>query len=382
MNFEFATANRIVFGEGKAREVAALASDYGTRGLVVTGKDASRADWLLEDLGRLGCKSEVFSVCGEPTVELVEKGAEDARQHGCGWVIGLGGGSVIDAGKAVAALATNLRPVMDYLEVIGKGQTLENEPLPYMAVPTTAGTGAEVTRNAVLASKEDRVKVSLRSAKMLPTVAVVDPELTYGLPAEMTAYSGLDALTQLIEPYVCTKANPMTDAFCREALPRVARSLPLAFREGSNSEARREMALGSLFGGLALANGGLGAVHGFAAPIGGMFEAAHGAVCAALLPGVMAVNLRAVQERKCAGVGRFDEVARLLTGSAKAKGDDGVKWIEKLCRELQVPGLRRYGVAREAFDLLCARAEQASSMKANPVKLTREELREVLERAL
>jgi alcohol dehydrogenase class IV len=218
---------------------------------------------------------------------------------------------------------------------------------------------------------------------MLPAFAVVDPELTYELPPEITAYTGLDALTQLIEPFLCSKANPLTDGICREALPRVARALPVAFRDGKNVAARRDMALGSLCGGLALANAGLGAVHGFAAPIGGMFDAPHGAVCAALLPAVMKVNLRAVIALEITGtLERFDELGRLLTSDEDANADHAVQAIENLCRELKVPSLQKYAVQVKDFDLLCERAAAASSMKANPVELDHEELYEILEWSL
>ncbi|HVK57307.1 MAG TPA: iron-containing alcohol dehydrogenase, partial [Candidatus Kapabacteria bacterium] len=218
MTFEFATATRIIFGEGKGREVAPLARSWGRRVFVVTGWNTARCEWLMADLEKLGCEIVIFSVSGEPTIELAERGAEAARAHRSEVVIGLGGGSVIDAAKAIAVLVTNIEPVIDYLEVIGAGKQLEADPLPFIAVPTTAGTGAEVTRNAVLSSPEHQLKVSLRSPKMLPAIAVVDPELTYELPPEITAYTGLDALTQLIEPFLCSKANPLTDGICREAL--------------------------------------------------------------------------------------------------------------------------------------------------------------------
>jgi alcohol dehydrogenase class IV len=393
MNFEFATASRIIFGEGKRQALGGVIAEVGRRVLVVQGRDKEgRLGWLKEILADGRIEYSTVRVLSEPDISLVEEGGKEARERRCDVVLGVGGGSAIDAGKAIAALATNEAPALEYLEVVGKGKPLTETPLPFIAVPTTAGTGAEVTRNAVLSSKADGIKVSLRSAKMLPAVAVVDPELTYGVPAEITAYTGLDALTQLIEPFLCTKANPVSDALCREALPRVARNLRLAYRdggkgyggkgEGANREARREMALGSLFGGLALANAGLGTVHGFAAPMGGMFAAPHGAICAALLPGALAVNLRVVKERKPEKASRFDEMARLITGSGSARGEDGVKWVEELCDELKVRRLGEYGVTPGSYDLLCERAAQASSMKANPVELKREELREILERAV
>ncbi len=293
------------------------------------------------------------------------------------------GGSAIDCAKAVAALATNTAPILEYLEVIGNARPLENDPLPIIALPTTAGTGAEVTRNAVLTAPDHQVKVSLRSPKMLPTAAIVDPELAFDLPRALTASTGLDALTQLIEPFLSSRANPMTDALCREALPRVGRSLRIAFHKPNDAAARTDMSLGSLFGGLALANAGLGAVHGFAAPIGGMFPAPHGAVCAALLPHVLRVNLEALRQRApgsgvCA---RFDELGFLLTGRPAATAADAITFVEALCNELEVPRLGAYGIRPEHFETLCDGAAVASSMKANAIQLTRAELREILRRA-
>jgi alcohol dehydrogenase class IV len=298
--------------------------------------------------------------------------------------MGFGGGSAIDAAKAVAALTTNEGEVLDYLEVIGRGKPLSNPPLPVIAVPTTAGTGAEVTRNAVLASPEHRVKVSLRSPLMLPKVALVDSELTYDLPAELTASTGLDALTQLIEPYVSCKANPLTDSICAEGIRRAARSLRRVFDNGADKSAREDMALASLFGGLALANAGLGAVHGFASPIGGMFRAPHGAVCAALLPHVMEANLIALRQRAphSEALRRYDDVARLLVGSDRAGAAEGVVWVEHLCSHLKILPLHRYGITANDAPSIVAAALKANSMKANPIELTTKELRETLERAL
>jgi alcohol dehydrogenase class IV len=299
-------------------------------------------------------------------------------------VIAIGGGSVIDGGKAIAALATNPGDALDYLEVIGKGQTLTATPLPFLAVPTTAGTGSEVTRNAVIGSPEHGVKASLRSAAMLAKIAIVDPELTRELPPRLTASTGLDALTQLIEPYVSARANPLTDALCVEGIRRAAAHLPRAFANGHDAEARENMSLASLFGGLALANAGLGVVHGFAAPIGGQFEAPHGAVCAALLPHGIEANLRALRERapEHPSIGRYREIARMVTGDAKADGEDAASWVADLCRRLEVPALRTYGIGAADVARLVEKASKASSMKANPIVLHEGELREILERAL
>jgi alcohol dehydrogenase class IV len=307
------------------------------------------------------------------------------RKGNCEFVVGFGGGSALDAAKAIAAMLADDGDLLDYLEVIGRGKSLAKPSVPWIAIPTTAGTGSEVTRNAVLASPEHGLKVSLRSPLMLARIALVDPELTCDLPPAVTARTGGDALTQLIEPFVCLRANPMTDGLCVEGLCRAARSLPIAFQNGQNKSAREEMALASLFGGLALANAGLGAVHGFAGPIGGMFSRApHGAICAALLPHVMKTNIQALRQRdgQNRALERYDRVARICTGDPHATADAGVDWVGRLMKELEIPRLGIYGIKQEHVDELVGKAIQASSMKANPITLTPGELAETLRPAL
>lgn len=384
MRFEFATATRIVFGPGTLKENGTALAELGQRALIVTGANPDRAEPLRRQLWDKGLAEWTWSIAGEPKIEDVVAGAGFVRGNTIDLVIGFGGGSAIDAGKAIAALAENDGDVFDYLEVVGRGQPLTHRPLPFVAIPTTAGTGSEVTRNAVLASPEHRVKVSLRSPWMLPRLAIVDPELTLGLPTSITASTGLDALTQLIEPFVSCRANPMTDGLCREGILRAARSLRRACAMPDDLVAREDMAAAGLFSGLALANAGLGAVHGFAAPIGGMFDAPHGAVCAALLPHAMEMNLRALHERQPAAevLNRFGEVARWLTGRSGAKPGDAVSWLRELCAELKIPSLSAYGITSTDVPMLCEKAAQASSMKGNPISLTAAELHEMLTRAL
>lgn len=384
MRFEFATAGRIVFGPGTLREAGTLAKEFGRCALVMTGHDARRAEPLLAALREQGVGAVIFPVAGEPEVKTIDAGVSLAKQEGCELVISMGGGSALDAGKAIAAMLANPGELLDYLEVIGRGKSLPRPSVPFVAIPTTAGTGSEVTRNAVLASPEHRVKVSLRSPYMLPKVALVDPELTYDLPPAITASTGLDALTQLIEPFVSGRANAFTDALCEQGIGRAARSLRLACEQGRNAAAREDMSVASLFGGLALANAGLGAVHGFAGPIGGMFPAPHGAVCAALLPHVMQVNLRALRQRAPGGeaLRRYTQVAQLLTGNRSASAEAGAEWVGALVSGLQIPRLHTYGITHEHTPELVEKASAASSMKANPIVLTREEMADALERAL
>ena len=384
MAFDFATASRIVFGAGKAEEIAPAAREMGLKALVVAGAPSGILSSLLAGLEDHGVAVRQFAVSGEPTVDLARQGAELARQEECGLVIAIGGGSAIDAGKAIAMLLGNGGDPLDYLEVVGLGRKITKASAPFIAVPTTAGTGAEVTRNAVLASPEHKVKASLRGPSMLPSVAVVDPELTLDLPPEITASTGLDALTQLIEPYVSYRANPMTDMFCLEGIRLAAGSLREAFHDGHSLKAREAMSLASLLGGLALANAGLGVVHGFAAPIGGMFAAPHGAVCAALLAGGIEVNIRALRARAPdhPSLERYRTVARLLTRDAAASAEDAGPWVRQLREDLGVPALGAFGIRPEHAATLVEKAAQASSMKANPIPLTAAELEEVLATAM
>ena len=384
MRFEFATATRIIFGPGTFGELGKIAREFGANVLLVSGLDARATEPLVARLCEDGLGILTFPILREPEVAKVLTGVALAKRMNCNLVIAIGGGSALDAGKAIAAMLTNPGELLDYLEVVGRGKALTKPGAPFIAIPTTAGTGAEVTRNAVLGSPEHRFKVSLRSPFLLAKVALVDPELTYDLPPAITASTGLDALTQVIEPYVCSRSNPMTDALCVEGIRRAARSLQTAFEKGRDPAARLDMSVASLFGGLALANAGLGAVHGFAAPIGGQFHAPHGAVCAALLPHVMEANVRALRQRQptAESLRRYDEVARLVTGSANATAEAGIEWVCKLVTNLRIPGLGEYGLKREQTAELVGKASQASSMKANSVTLTPDELAWILERAL
>jgi alcohol dehydrogenase class IV len=383
MRFEFATATRIVFGRGTGQTAGAEAAKLGKRALVVGGSSRGRSTALLNSLQQAGVMTTCFAITKEPEVPNIEAGVATARDANCDLVISFGGGSAIDAGKAIAAMMCNPGDLLDYLEVIGRGKTLPNRSAPFVAIPTTAGTGAEVTRNAVLASPEHKVKVSLRSAGMLPALAIVDPDLTRDLPPTLTASTGMDALTQLLEAFISSKANPMTNALCEEGLRRCGRSLLKAFREGSDMTAREDMSLASLFGGLALANAGLGAVHGFAGPIGGLYTAPHGAVCAALLPRALRVNAAALQSRdpNSEKLGRISRALQLLSGES-TNLSAGLRWLEQLVRELQIPPLREYGITSSDLAGIVKNAKNASSMKANPVVLSDDELNDVLRAAL
>ena len=383
-NFEFSTANRILFGPGTLREVASIAVHLGDRTLLVTGRSSDRASSLVHQLESNGICVFIFNVGREPALETVQYGVDVAKANGCEFVVGFGGGSVIDTGKAIAALLANKGELLDYLEVIGKGRPLAEPSLPYIAIPTTAGTGSEVTRNAVLTSVEHRVKVSIRSPYMLPRAAVIDPELTRTLPPSVTAATGLDALTQLIEPYVCNNPNPLTDALCLEGIRRVSMSLRRACLDGDDLNARTDMSLASLFSGMALANAKLGAVHGLAGPLGGVLSAPHGAICARLLPFVMETNLKSIEKRApgSPALPRYSEVARLLTGKEAASPAEGVLWLRSLCKDFEIPALSRHGLSQQMIPAIANQAMRASSMKGNPIELNELELSDILEQAM
>jgi alcohol dehydrogenase class IV len=383
VRFEFATSNRILFGPGTVAEVPDVAKTLGCHAFVLHDL-FGMAHPLIEQLRAIGLTPIPCPIWGEPTVQSVLDAVRLGREGICDLVIGIGGGSTLDTGKAVAALLTNTGALLDYLEVVGVGRALEKASAPYIAIPTTAGTGSEVTRNAVITVLEKRLKVSLRSPHLLPRVAVVDPELTYSLPPEITASTGLDALTQCIEPFVCNSPNPVTDAFCREGIKRTVRSLLRAYGNGKDVEAREDMSLASLFGGMALANARLGAVHGFAGPLGGMFPAPHGAICARLLPLVMEANIRALRrhDQDSPALDRYGNVAALMTGNAQAKAEDGTHWVQKLVQSLNIPPLATYGVSKADFPAIVDQARLTSSMKGNPVELMEEELTEILEKGM
>jgi alcohol dehydrogenase class IV len=383
MRFEFATATRIIFGPGTIPEVVPEAAKIGKRTFVITGRSPERARPLLDQLNSHQIEYVTFNVPSEPTTTIVAEAVEQARQAKSDLVLGIGGGSVLDTGKAIAAMLTNSGRLLDYLEVVGAGLPLTQTPAPYIAIPTTAGTGAEVTRNAVLAVPEKQVKVSMRSPLMLPRLAVVDSELTYSMSPSITASTGLDALTQLIEAYVSNKANPLTDGICREGLKHAARSLRKAYENGSNPDAREDMALASLFSGLALANAKLGAVHGFAGPLGGMIFAPHGVICARLLPFACEANVKALHSREpdSMALARYDQVAQILTGKASARAADGVEWIQNLCKALTVPPLDQFGLKEQDFPTVVAKAQKSSSMKGNPIPLSDNELMQILKKS-
>ncbi len=375
--FELAAPGRIVFGAGAAAQAGlALRALGAKRVLLVTGRSARRSDAFRADLK---LPTVICAIPSEPTLDMVREGRALAMGEKCDAVVAFGGGSAVDAGKAIAVLAGNDGDLLDYMEIVGKAQPLPRPGLPCIAIPTTAGTGAEVTKNSVLASPEAKVKASLRSPRLLPMLALVDPDLLDGMPKSVLAPTGLDALSHLLESFVSIRANAFSLALAREGMVRVARSLGPAFEHGLTPERREDLAVASLFGGLCLANSGLGAVHGFAAPLGGMWKAPHGAVCAALLPAVMRANIAALVRRDPHSpvLGRYRELNGLL-----AVGGDAVDWTAGLAAALGIPKLSALGVQANDVQLLVEKAKVASSMRGNPIVLTDQELTTIVNESL
>ena len=374
--FQLLLPGRILFGRGEAAKTAGLAAAFGPRVLLVHGRDAGRAAWLRADLDRVGSGVQALTCATEPDLPMLEAALARGRVFAPDVVIGLGGGAVLDLAKTLAALIPATGAVADHLEGVGQGLPLTQGPLPFIAVPTTSGTGAEATKNAVINVPAQRRKVSLRDDRMMARLAIVDPALTDSCPRGVTLASGLDALTQVIEPYLCNRANPGTDALARAAIPMALAALP-ALMQGEDAAARDAMAWVSLSGGIALANAGLGAVHGLAGVIGGMTGAAHGAICGTLLPFVIAANRAAVPPGPIAE--RLAEVDALL--SAAFGGGPGAEALHRWSRRNGLPGLSALGLDAGDHARVAAAAVAASSMKANPVVLSEADLQGILRAA-
>ncbi len=377
MSFSFTTAGRIIFGSGSAAQLRNVVEEYGQRVFVIAGHHTPADE---PPLAGLSPAMAIWRSKGEPSVEGVRAAVSAAREFAPDVIVALGGGSVIDTAKSVGILLANSGDLMDYLEVIGAGQSLSSETVPVIALPTTSGTGAEVTANSPIYSAQHKLKASLRNPAMIPAVAIIDPDLTMSCPPSVTASSGLDALTQCIEPYTSCQANPLTDILALEGMRRAAAGLRAAHADGTNKRARQDMAFCSLLAGLSLANAKLGAAHGIAAPVGGLTGAPHGNVCAAVLATCTEVNIRAMKQREPENpaIARYDDVARQLTGNPDATAEDGVAWIRHTVSLLGVGGLSGLGLTEDQLDVATKGAMAASSMKGNPIVLTYDEVREIL----
>lgn len=381
MHFDFSTADRIVFGVSVLDEVPKLISGFGTKAIVIHSPQATIENSITRMFNSTDKEFIKIAVNSEPTYTSIYNAIQLASSNNCDFVIGIGGGSVLDTAKVVAAMMTNGGELIDYLETVGKGLPIKNRCAPFLAIPTTAGTGSEVTRNAVIDIPEKKLKVSIRSALMLPWVSLIDPNLTISLPPDITAYTGMDAFVQVIEPYVSNRANVLVDTLCVNAIQKAAVHLRKVYNDGQNLESRIEMCYVSLMGGMCLANSGVGAVHGFAGAIGSMFHAAHGAVIASLVSAVMEVNISAIMKRDphSKSLERYLEISKIITNNKFANYCDGIQWFRELCRELNIPRLQVLGIDRRDFPEIISLSKTTNSMKANPIKLSDDELIRILD---
>jgi alcohol dehydrogenase len=387
--FAIARLPRIEFGRGTASKLPALAARHGRRLLLVTGArsfaGSAHAQALFAGLRDLGCTWETVSVAGEPSPELVDEAVRAWRGTTIDVVLGIGGGSVLDAAKAIAGLLRPGHSVMDHLEGVGPELPYRGPATPFIAVPTTAGTGSEATKNAVLSRHgSDGFKKSFRDDALVAEVAVVDPDLLAGCPPALIAANGMDALTQLLESYVSARANPFTDALALSGLCAARDGLVAWYEQGVGAVAARErMAYASLVSGACLAQTGLGSVHGLASPLGAFFPIAHGVVCGTLLAAATRVNVEVMESREPnnAALGKYAEVGRLLAGRS-AGSDAGdrealVRTLDNWTRRLALPPLAALGVPAQDVDRVVANS-RGSSMKTNPVVLTDDEIRRVV----
>lgn len=384
MLFEFSTATRIIFGPGTLDSIGNLAYEIGPKAFIISGCPRKITDRLVHLLEACAISCVTADNIHEPTISSILLLVEIGHQFSPDLVIGIGGGSAIDSAKATSAFLTNPGNITDYLEVVGLNKPLISESIPLITIPTTSGTGAEITKNAVIGSTENHVKVSLRSPLLFPKIALIDPELTLLLPQDITAFTGIDALTQLIEPFTCKAPNPLVDALCKEGIRRIGHSLNTAFDVGSEYNAREDMSFASLLSGLALSNAKLGAVHGLAGPLGGEIQAPHGAICACLLANVMEQNLSAINHRNPDQLvlERFDMIGKILCDDPAAKASDAVNWIREFVNHAEIPTLSFYGLTEQKFNTIIENSMRASSMKGNPISLSKDELRCVLQRSL
>ncbi len=384
MQFEFLTTTRIIFGSEKLNSIGEIAREFGKKAFVLFGCPQTISDRLNDLLEIHGISCLSIKIEQEPTIDQIRLLVETAKQFSPDLVIGIGGGSAMDSAKATAIFLSNPGEITDYLEIIGIGKPIFTPAIPTITIPTTSGTGAEVTKNAVISSSHHNIKISLRSPYLFPKVALIDPEVTISMPPEITAYTGLDALTQLIEPFTCISPNPITDALCYEGILRIGQSIYQAFDNGKDIQARENMSLASLFSGLALANAKLGAVHGLAGPIGGEISAPHGAICSCLLPIVMEENLIALQARTPdhPALDRFCTIGKILCNHPTATAQDGLDWIRKFNIHAKIPQLSAFGLTEEMSNKIIEKAINSSSMKGNPITLTGKELRNILQKSL
>ncbi|MEZ8557335.1 iron-containing alcohol dehydrogenase [Vibrio cyclitrophicus] len=377
--FQFMTSTKIIFGDGALKASLSLFNQYGYSVLLVTGNTLERTSIVTDYFDAQSIRYQHIAVSGEPNIKMVEEAAISARRFKPDMVVAMGGGSAIDMGKALAAVLPNQGNLYDYVEVVGRNVPLKTKPIPFIAIPTTASTGAEVTKNAVLKSGQDQVKISLRSPDMLANVAIVDPTLTHGTNLYLSGRGAMDAFTHLMEAYVCGEPNPLTDMICEEGLRKLSSSVVRACID-DEPQARCDLAFASMLGGMAITNAKLGAAHGLASALGGKISAPHSIITARLAPYVMLENIAVAREQKRDDIlVRYKRIAQIVTYNIEAKEEEAVSWLSGTLNTLQLPSLLEFGVCAAQFDEVSADALKSVAIKGNPLPLNRERLVHILQ---
>jgi len=372
--FQFMTSAKVVFGEGALNSSLSIFNQYGYSVLLVTGKSVTRATSVIGYLNSQNMRYQHVSISGEPNITMIEETAVVGRRFTPDMVVAIGGGSVIDMGKALAAIIPSQGDVYDYVEVVGRNVPLKSKPLPFIAIPTTASTGSEVTNKAVLRSGQDRVKVSLRSTELLADVAIIDPTLTYDTPMNISSRGALETFTHLMESYVCGDPNPLTDMICEEGLRRLTSAIVPACKS-NDYKARADLSFSAMLGGMAISNAKLGAAHGLASSLGGKIEAPHSIIAARLAPFVMEENIKAAEDMGRNDIlNRYRKIAKIVTQNTKADYPDSVAWLKMILERLELPNLSEFGICKTPFNKVAQDALQSSSIKGNPLPLNEDRL--------
>ncbi|MFX0124831.1 MAG: iron-containing alcohol dehydrogenase [Candidatus Hodarchaeota archaeon] len=391
MEFEFLPTPQIFFGFKQFHKIGTLVKELGSRLLIVASGSAFNSPETRETFTVSISKQEIefdtFLIIEEPTIETIDFGVQKAKEFNADVIMSLGGGSAIDASKAIAGLYTNGGSARDYMEVIGKGSVITQPSLPIIAVPTTAGTGSEVTKNAVILAEKEKFKASIRSPLLIPRIAIIDPMLMLSVSPSFTATCGMDALTQLIEAYTSNKSQPLTDAWALLGVEKAFKSLLTCYNDGQSLNARKDMALASLLSGICLANAGLGAIHGFASPMGGL-KIPHGVICAALLKPTIEANIKELKKMDSENITlkKYAKLGEIISKKSQPSINEAhrvlVDYLGRLTQELKIPTLSKFGLNDSDIGIIVDKAKKSSSMRYNPIKLKKTVLMEILQQTL
>lgn len=382
--FQFARIPEIHFGRTKIGELTGIINRFGKKIVLVTGKNSfihsQYAETLFYDFEKADIRYHLINICEEPSPEIIDKAVQKINNEDINLIVGIGGGSVIDAGKAISAMLYRKESVKDFLEGVGNKEHPGTK-IPFIAIPTTSGTGSEATKNAVLSQTgKNGFKRSLRHNNFVPEIAIIDPGLTLQCPENITAASGMDCFTQLIESYLSDLSNEYTDALAMEGFKAIKSSIVRSFEDGKNSGARADMSFAATTSGICLANAGLGVVHGFASSIGAMYDIPHGIICGTLMATSNEINVKALRKRSVnpEALNKYTLLGKLFldeTGKTDDYYVDGfIKYLHNLTHQLKLPGLKKAGLDEQNIERICS----ATEIKRNPVKLAQEDLIEIV----